>query len=89
MKTAKINGNEINSRYQLHEKLADSLSFPEWYGRNLDALHDLLTETAEDTTVIITDFSTLEKKLGRYAQLFRKVISDAAEENPKIHIEIE
>ena len=29
-------------RSELHKALADALSFPDWYGRNLSALHDML-----------------------------------------------
>lgn len=88
MKKVIINCAEINSRYQLHEKLADALSFPEWYGRNLDALHDILTDFSEDTLITFSDFVILEENLGRYALLLKKVVLDASEENEKVHIEI-
>lgn len=88
MREVVIDGNEINSRCQLHEKLSEGLKFPEWYGRNLDALHDLLTEAGEEVVITVKDFPALEENLGRYAHLLRKVISDAAEENQKIKIEI-
>ncbi|MBO2517594.1 MAG: hypothetical protein CW338_10070, partial [Clostridiales bacterium] len=29
---------------QIHAALKDALHFPDWYGKNLDALHDMLTE---------------------------------------------
>lgn len=44
------------SRTQLHKALADALSFPDRYGRNLDALHDLLTSIRQDTTLILENF---------------------------------
>lgn len=88
MKKVIINCAEINSRYQLHEKLADALSFPEWYGRNLDALHDILTDFSEDTLITFSNFVILEENLGRYALLLKKVVLDASEENEKVHIEI-
>jgi len=88
MKEITINCTEINSRYQLHEKLAKLLDFPEWYGRNLDALYDLLTEIPTDVLITITHFSELENNLGHYAVLVKKVISDAAKENTKIHFDV-
>lgn len=88
MKKIVISCKDINSRYQLHEKLTELLSFPEWYGRNLDALHDLLTDISEDTIITFTEFSALEENLGRYSLLLRKVISDAAEANNKLSFEI-
>ncbi len=84
-----LNGGELNSRYQLHEKIAEGLSFPEWYGRNLDALNDCLTDISEETFIRIECFSALEEKLGRYAALLKKVLVSVAEENKNIHIEIQ
>ena len=88
MKKVIISCTEIKSRYQLHEKLTELLEFPEWYGRNLDALHDLLTEISEDTVITFSNFETLEENLGRYALLLKKVVTDAAEANNKIKVEI-
>ena len=31
-------------RAQLHDRIEQGLPLPEWYGRNLDALYDVLTE---------------------------------------------
>lgn len=38
---------------QLHQELARKLSFPQWYGANLDALYDCLTDLEEDTHLIL------------------------------------
>lgn len=35
-----LNGGSIHSREALHQALAAGLHLPEWYGGNLDALHD-------------------------------------------------
>ncbi len=88
MKAFVLNCSEIHSRYQLHEKIAEGLGFPEWYGRNLDALHDCLTEIAENTSFTLNDFSALEENLGGYAELLKKVLSHASKENEKLLIEI-
>ena len=88
MKAFILNCAETGSRYQLHEKIAEGLGFPQWYGRNLDALHDCLTDISEDTEITVENFSRLEEELGGYAMLFKKVLLQSAEENEKIHIEI-
>ena len=38
-----IDCNAIQSRESFHQVFASALSFPEWYGSNLDSLHDCLT----------------------------------------------
>ena len=42
----------ITSKEALHELLAKELSLPEHYGRNLDALHDVLTEPGDNWNLI-------------------------------------
>lgn len=79
-----LDGKEIKDREQLHDALADSLGFPEWYGRNLDALYDCLTELHEDTEVRLLNESEMKQHLGEYAGFLAEVLRVAAEENPKI-----
>ncbi len=82
MRTAILDGNGIADKVQLHEALSRQLGFPAWYGRNLDALYDLLTETAEETRVVLRAPEKLKENLGGgYGGLVR-VLEDAAAANP-------
>ena len=40
-------------REALHDVLSEAFAFPDYYGRNLDALYDLLTEMSEDTCAAV------------------------------------
>lgn len=84
MRICVLDGKKIENRKRLHEVLADSLSFPEWYGRNLDALYDCLTDLREEAEVRILHQNKLEEQLGDYAGLLMEVLHVAAEENPNI-----
>jgi len=84
-----LSGFEITSKGALHTHLALELDLPEWYGRNLDALYDCLTDLKNDVRIILPDFPILEEQLGRYAQALLSTLKDAAAENPHIHIIIE
>lgn len=42
----------LGEREQAHEYLANMLELPAYYGRNLDALHDCLSEMHELTLII-------------------------------------
>ena len=44
MKFAIIDGSTVTSMADVHAALAQQLAFPEWYGGNLDALHDCFTD---------------------------------------------
>ncbi|MBQ4042610.1 MAG: barstar family protein [Clostridia bacterium] len=74
MKTVLLNGPEIT-----HELLAEKFGFPPYYGKNLDALHDCLTDIAEDTAVILQNSAKTDPRL-------LAVLRDCEEENPKLKI---
>lgn len=79
-----INCADIESAAQLHQLLAQLLSFPSWYGSNLDALHDCLTDISEKTDLIFDHWASM----GSFSAGFLRVFMDAAEENPNLDITI-
>jgi ribonuclease inhibitor len=84
MKTCILDGEQISNRKELHEILAGTLDFPEWYGKNLDALYDCLTEEQEEVQIEIRHMEELERRLGSYTVGLRKVLTEASRENPRI-----
>lgn len=88
MKKAILDGSSIKDRAQLHELLQTSLCLPEWYGRNLDALYDCLTDIGEDTEIIITEERSLRSSLGAYADGLLCVLSGAANKNSHITVTV-
>ncbi|MBR0085598.1 MAG: HAD hydrolase-like protein [Lachnospiraceae bacterium] len=84
MKKIEINVTRITDKKELHSVLKDRLGFPEYYGNNLDALHDCLTDICEDTCIFITGFEELKGELGGYADTFLWVIDDSSRENPHL-----
>ena len=81
-----IDGKKINSKQQLHTYFADEMNFPEWYGKNLDALYDCVTDITEETEIEIINRPALHEHLGKYAKAFEKMLRDAQEENENIKI---
>ena len=49
--------------------VGDALGFPDWYGRNLDALADLLRET-QVRRVVVTDWRVPEASIGGLLDVF-------------------
>ena len=78
MKFAIIDGRTVTSMADVHAALAQQLAFPEWYGGNLDALHDCLTETAVDIQITLVEPDLLPALLH--------MLQDCAEENPHIRL---
>ena len=84
-----LDGGSVGSRETLHQALAALLRLPDWYGGNLDALHDCLTDLHEPTELIVHGTSALDELLGRRANAFRRVLDDSAEENPNLTVRFE
>ena len=85
----RIDGAEILSRDDLHDALSRQLSLPEYYGRNLDALYDCLTELSEPTELHLVNKAELTVNLGIYAEVFETVLRDACAENACLRLSLE
>lgn len=82
MKEYVIDCGRIDGLREFHFVLAKQLRFPGWYGNNLDALYDCLTDIQEDTRLILTGFSSLPG----FARGFQTVFTDAAGKNPHFQV---
>lgn len=76
----------MKTREKAHAHIARRLSFPDYYGKNLDALHDLLTERREDTEIIIKGSERLKTAMDGYGKRIIDVMLDSAEENRHLTI---
>ncbi len=65
-----------------HAYLKEMMSFPDYYGENLDALHDVLTEVDG----IRVCFMNVELAEGDYVKKIIRVFEDSAKENPGLSI---
>jgi ribonuclease inhibitor len=84
MKEITINCAAIGTMGEMHDLLARELNFPEWYGRNLDALHDCLTAISEDTQLTFLHFPALPfPTVG-----LLRVLRDSENENPHLEISL-
>ena len=72
-----VDCSDITEKRQLHEVLKEALQLPEWYGHNLDALFDCLTELDEEIHLILQNWD----HDAPFACGFESVFTDAATEN--------
>lgn len=63
----------LETKAQLHGALAEALSFPDWYGKNLDALYDCLTDLDEPVHLHLIGW----EQLPAWKAAFEAVMSDA------------
>ena len=85
MKKILIYTGGIGTREALHDLLAEKLSLPEYYGRNLDALHDCLTDIREDTVIGLFE-GKKQQLIDGYIRLLKNVLRDAEEENSHLSV---
>lgn len=84
-----LDGREIGGRAALHDALARSLALPGYYGRNLDALYDCLTEPGEEIRLCLRCPEALEEHLGRYYGVLLAVLDRAAAEGGRFRFRVE
>lgn len=81
MTTIELDGRKMDSRSETHQYLMQELKLPEYYGKNLDALYDCLTELHR-VKIVLTYKDAMLNSLGAYGQSLLQVLKDAAQENP-------
>ena len=81
MRVVELTGAMAAARDQLHSVLQEKLQLPEWYGRNLDALYDVLTSVEEETELVLIGWPD-----EGYAAKVRRVILDAVWENEHLKL---
>ncbi len=91
--TLTVDLSEVKTVEALHAALKEAFEFPEYYGGNLDALHDCLTDIAvkateaEPITVTFAGYKKAKRALGSDFHNFRNVLNDVSEEYPNFIVE--
>lgn len=74
-----LDGRKMTDKETLHTYLAQALDLPAYYGRNLDALHDCLTERGK-VEIEITHQEELLSALGKYGERLLRLFADMEKE---------
>lgn len=86
MRTVTLELNHIDTVAALHIYLQYMLALPAYYGRNLDALYDVLGDIAADTRVIVRAREA-HGEVAAYLPRLMRVLEDAAQANPCLRVE--
>ena len=68
----------VGTEEELQERLEESLPLPDYYGDNLDALYDVLTEYGEGWHIIIVNRDTVDEDMKPYVEDLIDTIEDAS-----------
>ena len=78
--TIYLDGRYMSDRKLAHDYLKTQLDLPDYYGRNLDALYDLLMEFSEPTSIVVQHQTEI------YTEALLETLMDAADNNPNLEI---
>lgn len=77
MKIIPIDARRLDDKAAAHEYIAWALDFPEYYGKNLDALADCLSELPRDKAVIVMNAADATKYAKSIIEVLCEVLSDS------------
>jgi len=83
-----IDGRKMTDKVTLHAYLKEQCKFPEYYGNNLDALYDVLTDRPEPLEIRLENAQELKEILCGYGEAFIETLEDAAAANKWFKVEI-
>ena len=82
-----LDGAAFQDKKKAHEIISRELSFPSYYGGNLDAPYDCLTEMGQ-TEIDLFSCALIRRNLDAYGDRLLQVFSDAAEANPNLSLKM-
>jgi len=76
-RSVEIDLGTVNTKEEIHERLASALGFPDYYGRNWDAFDECMQDlTTPPSQIRISGVATLETRLPREARLLKQCFQD-------------
>ncbi len=77
---------EVRSKEAFHDAIQENLDCPSYYGRNLDALYDVLTGYCEASVIDFVGYMDFSHDLPGYASAFKEMCLEAMAENHELEI---
>ena len=86
MQEVYLNAKDFETIAQVHDYLAEKLDFPAYYGKNLSALYDVLTELCKDTKIAVNLEGAADGALCTQLKQLVRVMKDAADANEYLEV---
>ena len=88
MRTIELDVTHVQTGRERHPSLAYGLALPAYYGQDLDALYDVLTEDARGLHIVLRGVQAAQGELAAYAPRLLRVLRDAAQENAALQVSV-
>lgn len=89
MKKVILNGKRMITKEKTHAYLKRKFNFPDYYGRNLDALWDLLSVWDKELLIVIINKADVIENLEAYGNSLLKLFDELDDENRNISVRYE
>ena len=86
MQTIILDGKYLLEKENAHVYLQEKLNLPEYYGRNLDALYDCLTEFVDIEIHMVIPADVMKEEKNTYFHKVKRVLQAAARENKELKL---
>ena len=83
-----LNGKRMKNREQMHDHIRKRLHLPDYYGNNLDALYDCLTECGTEREIIVRNAEALRTYCADYGGKLLSVLAAATGTNPLLTVSV-
>ena len=77
---------EIYNKEELQDLLVKELPLPDYYGKNLDALYDVLGEYGKGWNIIFYNSKFARYRLGKYFEALERLCSEAGGDGEDLKI---
>lgn len=84
-----LNGKRMITKEKAHAYLKRKFDFPDYYGRNLDALWDLLSVWDKELEIVILNKADIIENLEGYGNSLLKLFDELDEANRNIKVKYE
>ena len=84
-----LNGKRMVTKEKAHAYLKRKFDFPDYYGRNLDALWDLLSVWDKELEIVILNKADIIENLEGYGNSLLKLFGELDEANRNIKVKYE
>lgn len=84
-----LNGKRMITKEKTHAYLKRKFDFPDYYGRNLDALWDLLSVWDKELLIVIINKADIIENLEGYGNSLLKLFGELDDENRNISVRYE
>jgi ribonuclease inhibitor len=81
-----IDISNVKTQKEFHEAVSHVLPCPEYYGKNLDALHDVLTDNVQKGRIFFDGCTNFRELFPGYYKSLVKMSEDITQDNPLIEI---